>query len=214
MRPPHRPQRRNPGLQSASQAPSNNAGAGSSVRQPALLVPTSSLSHTFPPVIALASLRRAGGTSMSLQLPSINAKRWPSNETLITSCSSPHTTKGSVPTWELLSAAAALARGSNYSHVLLGTRDWCQSLRSSSAAPQSFGRGLSLPPWLCVVRERPQVSHWPQTAICFNCRTCQFLYLGKQMTWNYSLLCSCSHWCELQGRGTPAESGKSHYGCQ
>lgn len=52
------------------------------------------LLHTFPPLIALRTMIGGcvwGGISTSLQLPSINAKCWPSNKTLITSCSSLHT---------------------------------------------------------------------------------------------------------------------------
>lgn len=139
-------QRRNPGLQSMSWAPRSNIGACSPIPQSALqpsIQPRSStppyvhspLAHLLP--LSCSDIHKGWGEiPASLQLPSINAKCWPSNETLITSCSSPHTPKCSALTSEPLSAAPALARGSNYSCIPLRTRDWFQSAYSSSTAPR------------------------------------------------------------------------------
>lgn len=169
------------------------------------------LLHTFPPLIAPIPIRRrAHGISTSLQLPSINAKCWPSNETLITSCNSLHTTKCLVLTSELLSAAPPLAKGSNYYYELYSAQDQrlvsicVQQLHSSV----SFGRALSLPRWLRSVREK----HRFLTGLRL-----QFALIADFYIWERKLLEITAYYApvhidwnlELQGGGLPAESGKS-----
>lgn len=91
--------------QSTSQAPRSNISACGSILQPAPQPSTQPRSSTPPhvhrPLAHLPPLNCFenhdwgvcvwGGISTSLQLPSINAKCWPSNKTLITSCSALHT---------------------------------------------------------------------------------------------------------------------------
>lgn len=114
------------------------------------------LSRTFPPPINCSDIRKRRGEvcvrhlqACSCQALTLNAGQV--TKLLITSCSSSHTTKCSGLTSELLSAAPALARGSNYSYIPLRTRDWFQSVPSSSTALRSLGRGLSIPPVMALL---------------------------------------------------------------
>lgn len=107
---------------------------------------------------------------------------------------------------EPLSAAPALAGGSDHSRAP-------PSATGCSRPLQPFARALALLQGLCTATKSPQVSRWSQTAICFNCSVCWFLHWGgaggREWLEIMSLLCSCSHWFELQGEGMPVESGKS-----